>query len=169
MGLPRFVANISSATYPNTIFLILFYTHELPYTRSGCIGSHFGYCKKREFQAKCWSDFCQIIFKLIGLFLFRFVLFKQHFTEKTFGLGRFETRIVRLEGEHAGHQVDHRDHHHHYRTIILKLNYQSTLFNIWVVVVAQLEERSLPTPEIHGSNPDSGKLYLHSTVLKRRQ
>ena len=30
----------------------------------------------------------------------------------------------------------------------------------WVVVVAQLAERSLPTPEIRGSNPDIGKLYL---------
>ena len=30
----------------------------------------------------------------------------------------------------------------------------------WAVVVAQLVERSLPTPEIRGSNPNIGKLYL---------
>ena len=40
------------------------------------------------------------------------------------------------------------------------------------VVVAQLVERSLPTPEVHGSNPVIGKLLywtficLLSTVLK---
>ena len=37
------------------------------------------------------------------------------------------------------------------------------------VVVAQLVERSLPTPELRGSNPVIGKIYiahLGSTVLK---
>ena len=47
----------------------------------------------------------------------------------------------------------------------------------WAVVVAQLVERSLPTPEVRGSNPVIGKL-LHWTfnclpsvncVLKRRK
>ena len=43
----------------------------------------------------------------------------------------------------------------------------------WAVVVAQLVERSLPEPEINGSNPVIGnfiyyKLYL-KTVLKRRK
>ena len=37
------------------------------------------------------------------------------------------------------------------------------------VVVAQLAERSLPIPEVRGSNPDTGKflknIYLLSTVL----
>ena len=33
-------------------------------------------------------------------------------------------------------------------------------FSWWAVVVAQLVERSLPTPEIRGSNPNIGKLYL---------
>ena len=41
------------------------------------------------------------------------------------------------------------------------------------VVVAQLVERSLPTPEVRGSNPVIGKnllnIYLLSTVLKRRK
>ena len=32
------------------------------------------------------------------------------------------------------------------------------------IVVAQLAERSLPTPEIHGSNPAIGKFYSLSTV-----
>ena len=31
--------------------------------------------------------------------------------------------------------------------------------NTWVVVVAQLAERSLPIPEVRGSNPDNGKFY----------
>ena len=35
-----------------------------------------------------------------------------------------------------------------------------TKFRIWVMVVAQLEERSLPTPETCGSNPNIGKIYL---------
>ena len=30
----------------------------------------------------------------------------------------------------------------------------------WTVVVAQFVERSLPTLEIRGSNPNNGKLYL---------
>ena len=29
---------------------------------------------------------------------------------------------------------------------------------LWAVVVAQLAERSLPTPEIRGSNPDIGNI-----------
>ena len=37
-------------------------------------------------------------------------------------------------------------------------------FNTWAVVVAQLAERSLPTPEICGSNPNIGK---HKFVFKR--
>ena len=36
----------------------------------------------------------------------------------------------------------------------------------WPVVVAQLEEWSLPTPEIRGSNPVISKFDLLSTVLK---
>ena len=39
------------------------------------------------------------------------------------------------------------------------------------VVVAQLVERSLPTPEVHGSNPVIGKylltIYLLLTVLEK--
>ena len=34
------------------------------------------------------------------------------------------------------------------------------------MVVEQLVERSLPRPEIRGSNRDIGKLYLLSTILK---
>ena len=41
------------------------------------------------------------------------------------------------------------------------------------MVVAQLANRSLLTPEVRGSNPDIGKVfieyYLLSTVLKRRK
>ena len=32
-------------------------------------------------------------------------------------------------------------------------------FSHWAVVVAQLVERSLPIPEVHGSNPAIGKIY----------
>ena len=48
-------------------------------------------------------------------------------------------------------------------------------FNIllWAVVVAQLVERLLATPEIRGSNPAIGKIYIEqcllSTVLKRQK
>ena len=35
----------------------------------------------------------------------------------------------------------------------------------WAVVVAQLVERSLPIPEVHGSNPVIGKNYLYSTFV----
>ena len=31
----------------------------------------------------------------------------------------------------------------------------------WEVVVAQLVEQSLPTPEVRGSNPVIGKIYLY--------
>ena len=40
---------------------------------------------------------------LPGLFLFIFVLFKHKFKEKTVGFNGIQTRIVRLEGEHADH------------------------------------------------------------------
>ena len=42
----------------------------------------------------------------------------------------------------------------------------------WAVVVAQLVEQFLPTPEVRGSNPVIGKFYIThilSTVLKRRE
>ena len=35
------------------------------------------------------------------------------------------------------------------------------------VVLAQLVERSLPTPQIHGLNSVIGKFYLLSTVFKK--
>ena len=41
--------------------------------------------------------------------------------------------------------------------IISTLNYS----NIWEVVVAQLVERSLPTPEVRGSNPVISKIYMY--------
>ena len=41
----------------------------------------------------------------------------------------------------------------------------------WVVVVAQLAERLLPTPEVRRSNPVIGEIYIEhcllSTVKKR--
>ena len=37
-----------------------------------------------------------------------------------------------------------------------------TTTTIWAVVVAQLVERSLPTPEIRGSNPVIGKLLYQT-------
>ena len=37
------------------------------------------------------------------------------------------------------------------------------------VVVAQLVERSILTPEICGSNPDIGNFYLFLAVLKRQK
>ena len=37
-----------------------------------------------------------------------------------------------------------------------------TTTTIWAVVVAQLVERSLPTPEIRGSNPVIGKLLYRT-------
>ena len=43
----------------------------------------------------------------------------------------------------------------------VSMNYILYLSSInLAVVVAQLVERSLPTPEIRGSNPNFGKLYL---------
>ena len=37
---------------------------------------------------------------------------------------------------------------------------------LWAVVVAQLVERPLPIPEVHGSNPVIGKnLYILNTCL----
>ena len=37
----------------------------------------------------------------------------------------------------------------------------------WAVVVAQLVERSLPTPEIRGSNPDIGKILSTNCTLEK--
>ena len=39
----------------------------------------------------------------------------------------------------------------------------------WAVVVAQLVEWSLLTPEVHGSNPVVGKLYILSNVLEKKK
>ena len=35
------------------------------------------------------------------------------------------------------------------------------------VVVAQLVERSLPTPEIHGSNPDIGEISSTNCTIEK--
>ena len=46
------------------------------------------------------------------------------------------------------------------------------MYLTWAVVVAQLAERSLPTPEIRGSNPAFGKILLTvycQLALKRRK
>ena len=41
------------------------------------------------------------------------------------------------------------------------------------MIVAQLVERSLPIPEVRGSNPDVGKIYIecycYLIVMKRRK
>ena len=38
----------------------------------------------------------------------------------------------------------------------------------WVVVVAQLVVRSLPTPEVHSSNPVIGKIYIEHCLLSTK-
>ena len=35
----------------------------------------------------------------------------------------------------------------------------------WAVVVAQLVERSIMTPEVHNSNPIIGKIYIQHCLL----
>ena len=50
---------------------------------------------------------------------------------------------------------------HHYKYRFLGQT-QVVLYYYWVVVVAQLVERSLPTPEIHGSNPVISKLLYRT-------
>ena len=37
----------------------------------------------------------------------------------------------------------------------------------WAVVVAQLVEQSLPTPEIRGSNPDIGKILSSNCKIEK--
>ena len=52
-----------------------------------------------------------------------------------------------------------------------QVNFVSKLFVNWAVVVTQLVERLLPTPEVHCSNPVTRKIYIEcllTTVLKRR-
>ena len=47
-----------------------------------------------------------------------------------------------------------------------------TISLLWVEVVTQLGERSLPTPEVHGSSPVIGKIYIEhvmSRLLKRHK
>ena len=45
---------------------------------------------------------------------------------------------------------------------------QTKNLNRWAVVVAKLVERSLPTPEIRGSNPNIGKLLSTNCTLNRK-
>ena len=59
--------------------------------------------------------------------------------------------------------------------IFVQCNWVSKLLSIhcfiWAVVVAQLEEPSLPIPDVHGSNPVIGKIYIEHflSVLKRQK
>ena len=55
-------------------------------------------------------------------------------------------------------------HTQYYSNTILRMNQanhrnklRKVTFNLWAVVVTQLEEWSLPTPEVSGSNPVIGK------------
>ena len=45
---------------------------------------------------------------------------------------------------------------------------QIIFFKVEAVLVAQLVERSLPTPKIRGLNPNFGKLYLSIVHLNRK-
>ena len=45
----------------------------------------------------------------------------------------------------------------------LKIKMEEKKKNGWAVVVAQLLEQSLPTPEVCRLNPDIGKLYITHT------
>ena len=51
----------------------------------------------------------------------------------------------------------------HQRTLcapnVLKY-YLTTTWNIWAVVVSQLAKWLLPTPEVQGSNPIIGKVFI---------
>ena len=47
---------------------------------------------------------------------------------------------------------------------MLRVNFSEN----WIVVVAQLVERSLLTPEIRGSNPKIGKVLSTTTKLNRK-
>ena len=74
------------------------------------------------------------------------------FIFSSFEISKIRTRIVGIE-------VTNTDH-------------SSTLSNykkIREVVVTQMVERSLPTPEFCGSNPGISDFYLLSTVLKRQK
>ena len=39
----------------------------------------------------------------------------------------------------------------------------------WAVVVAQMVEWSLPTPEIRGSNPDNGKILSTNCTIEKKK
>ena len=38
-------------------------------------------------------------------------------------------------------------------------------YNRWAVVVAQLVERSIPTPEVRGFSPVIGKIYIERLLI----
>ena len=44
---------------------------------------------------------------------------------------------------------------------------RTQIISTWEVVVAQLAERSLPTPEVHGSNPVIGKILNKTFVYSQ--
>ena len=59
---------------------------------------------------------------------------------------------------------------HSFEVNVLNPLLTSTL--LWAVIVAQLVDQSLPTPEIRNSNPVIGKIYIErllSIVLKKRK
>ena len=59
---------------------------------------------------------------------------------------------------------------HSFEVNVLNPLLTSTL--LWGVIVAQLVDQSLPTPEIRNSNPVIGKIYIErllSIVLKKRK
>ena len=55
---------------------------------------------------------------------------------------------------------------HHYKYRFLGQT-QVVLYYYWVVVVAQLVERSLPTPEICSSNPDISEILTTNCTLEK--
>ena len=92
-----------------------------------------------------------------GLFLFICVLFKQKFNRKTVGVSGIRTRIIGVEGEKADHLTTTTAKSMIIANRNLMIGWQGNIYHeqnvvSGAVIVAQLVEQSLPTPEVRGSN-----------------
>ena len=89
--------------------------------------------------------------------LYIFVLFKHKFYRKTASFCGIRTRIVRREGEKADHLTTTTAKSMIIANRNLMIGWQGNIYHeqnvvSGAVIVAQLVEQSLPTPEVRGSN-----------------
>ena len=122
---------------------------------------------------KIWGSFCSNIWS--HCLALKCTKFLEQWKNERAKQSTIQSRILTMQQTFSTFLLVFLNGKKHFQKCFHKLSYglkRPTHYNninnniSWPVVVAQLEEWSLPTPEIRGSNPVISKFDLLSTVLK---